>query len=249
MKDKIKIYDAHLHIIPRGYPLFSNQGYTPAYFEESQYQKAIENFEFVGGTIVSGSFQKDDTSYLVPILKKGFCGIINLPDEFKRQELDHLKQLGVKGIRINLKRMSQKDLDSKFELAKRFYDEYNWHTELYVENSQLKSIKKHIEGLAKVSVDHLGLTSQGLDDLYELVAKGLKVKATGFGRVEFEIVEVLKMIYSIDPRSLMFGSDLPSTRAKRPFQQSDIELILHNFTKKESDNIMFKNALDFYGLN
>lgn len=40
------------------------------------------------------------------------------------------------------------------------------------------------------------------------------MKATCFGRVELDVENALKSIYEVNPDSLMFGTDLPSTRAK-----------------------------------
>ena len=76
-----------------------------------------------------------------------------------------------------------------------------------------------------MSVDHLGLSKEGLPNLLELVENGVRVKATGFGRIDFDPIYAMKEIYAINPDALMFGTDLPSTRAKRPFEFSDIDLI------------------------
>ena len=46
----------------------------------------------------------------------------------------------------------------------------------------------------------------------------------------------------------MFGTDLPSTRAKRPFNKSDIELI-KTFSEEEQQKIFYKNAMRFYRIN
>jgi predicted TIM-barrel fold metal-dependent hydrolase len=78
------------------------------------------------------------------------------------------------------------------------------------------------------------------------VDKGTRVKSTGFGRVELNIENALKSIYDINPDALMFGTDLPSTRAKRPFEYADIELIQRLFDEKATDKIMYTNALEWY---
>ncbi len=44
----------------------------------------------------------------------------------------------------------------------------------------------------------------------------------------------------------MFGTDLPSTRAKRPFRFSDIELIYNIFEEKQAEKVLYKNAVDWY---
>ena len=74
------------------------------------------------------------------------------------------------------------------------------------------------------------------------------MKASGFGRTNFNIDNALKQIYSINPNALMFGSDLPSTRAKRPFHDDDVNIIVKTFDETQAENIFYNNALAFYKL-
>ena len=68
------------------------------------------------------------------------------------------------------------------------------------------------------------MTVEGFEDLKALVKQGVYVKAKGFGRIEVEPIAIKELI-DINPDAIMFGTDLPSTRAKRPFSEQDIELI------------------------
>ncbi|WP_019217684.1 amidohydrolase family protein [Legionella tunisiensis] len=102
--------------------------------------------------------------------------------------------------------------------------------------------------MPKVSIDHLGLTTDGLNHLYQLVEHGIHVKATGFMRVDFDPLTVMKQINHINPNALMFGTDLPGTRAKRQFNQNDLILIEDNFTASDCKRIFCDNALEFYRL-
>lgn len=90
------------------------------------------------------------------------------------------------------------------------------------------------------------MSEEGLPHLLKLVDKGIHVKATGFGRVELNVEKTLRYIYETNPDALMFGSDLPSTRAKRPFEYTDIELIQQLFDEKATDKILYSNALKWY---
>lgn len=103
-----------------------------------------------------------------------------------------------------------------------------------------------IEKLPAISIDHLGLSQEGLVHLLKLVDKGVRVKATGFGRVDLNIENALKSIYDINPDALMFGTDLPSTRAKRPFEYGDVELIQQLFDEEARDKILYTNAFKWY---
>ncbi len=57
----------------------------------------------------------------------------------------------------------------------------------------------------------------------------MRVKASGFGRVDFDVTTAMKELYSVNSNCLMFGTDLPSTRSPRPYQDSDIKLVTEVF--------------------
>jgi hypothetical protein len=79
---------------------------------------------------------------------------------------------------------------------------------------------------------------EGLPYLLEPVAHGAKVKATGFSRCNFNVTEVMRQIVAIDPAALMFGTDLPSTRAPQPFQDEDLTLIRDKFPEEIADKVL-----------
>ena len=88
--------------------------------------------------------------------------------------------------------------------------------------------------------------SKGFEKVLELAERGVKIKATGFSRIDFPVVDALKQIYEVDPTALMFGTDLPSTRAPRPYTHDDMQLIIENFSVDEADKILCDNARSFY---
>src|SRR5699024_11371225 len=107
-------------------------------------------------------------------------------------------------------------------------------------------IASTIERLPAVSIDHLGLSKAGLPHLLKLVDKGIRVKATGFGLVELDVQNALKSIYDVNPDALMLGTDLPSTRANRPFKFKDVELIHYIFDEQAARKILYTNAYQWY---
>ncbi|WP_088230435.1 amidohydrolase family protein [Bacillus cereus] len=111
---------------------------------------------------------------------------------------------------------------------------------------ELPEIASTIEKLPAISIDHLWLSEEGLPHLLKIVDKGGDVKAIGFGRVELDVENVLKSIYEVNPDALMFGTDFPSTRAKRPFEYGDIKLIQQLFDEQATDNILYTNAFKWY---
>ena len=245
----MRMFDAHFHIIDFRFPITENQGYMPPNYGVEDYQKDTADWNVLGGAIVSGSFQGFNQDYLVNALKQMgpvFCGVTQLPYTVSDEEIVNLNEKGVKALRFNIKRGGSEDLSKLDYFARRVYDLVGWHSELYIDAKEIPQIATTIEKLPAISIDHLGLSEEGLPHLLKLVDKGIHVKATGFGRVELNVENALKSIYQTNPDALMFGTDLPSTRAKRPFAYEDIKLIQHLFDEQAADKILYTNALKWY---
>lgn len=245
----MQIFDAHFHIIDFKYPVVENNGYLPPEFPIKQYQHQTKDLDIIGGAIVSGSFQVFDQTYLKASLKslgKNYFGVANIPYHLSDKELQSLHTSNVKAVRFNLKRGGSETLEYLEVLSNKLYEEYGWHTELYVDSKDLAELKPKLKNLKKFSIDHLGLTDIGLKDLLYWVEKGVKVKATGFGRITFDPIPAMKKIYNINPDALMFGTDMPSTRAQTPFSVLDIQLIQDSFSEEAQDKIFKTNALNWY---
>ncbi|MEK4794203.1 amidohydrolase family protein [Staphylococcus epidermidis] len=240
----MKKFDAHLHIIDYEYQINENNGYIPL-----EYKSEVNSLNIIGGAIVSGSFQGFDQSYLIDTLNKlngNYVGVTQLPHSVTDDELIFLNNQGVSGLRFNVKRGGSEDLSKLEYFAKRVNEVVGWHTELYIDSKKLSDIKTTIKKLPAVSIDHLGLSKEGLPHMLDLVEQGVKVKATGFSRTDLDIPHTLRSIYNINPEALMFGTDLPSTRAPYRFNENDIQIIENNFTNEECENIFYKNATKWY---
>jgi predicted TIM-barrel fold metal-dependent hydrolase len=118
--------------------------------------------------------------------------------------------------------------------------------ELYVDSRELESLFDTLISLPSCSIDHLGLAQEGFKTLLRLVEKGVRVKATGFGRVDFHVPTALKELYSANPGCLMFGTDLPSTRAPRPYSDEDFLLVMDTLGDEAARAIFYDNAARFY---
>ncbi|WP_211439924.1 amidohydrolase family protein [Corynebacterium glutamicum] len=244
-----KLFDSHFHIIDPNHPLTENNGYLPELFTVDDYITRVEGLEVAGGAIVSGSFQAFDQGYLkdaLAVLGPGYVGVTQIPADTSDQEILDLNKAGVKAVRLNLKRGGSAGLDDLETLARRVHDLAGWHTELYVDARELDELESTLASLPAVSIDHLGMHRDGLPALLRLVENGIKVKATGFGRVELDPAEVIKAIMAVDPTALMIGTDLPSTRAKRPFEDADLDLIAETVGEDHVDNVFWNNAAAFY---
>ena len=248
---RFKIFDSHFHIINKSYPLIENQGYLPDNFSAIDYLNRTRDYQVVGGAIVSGSFQEFDQTYLLAALAElgsNFVGVTQLPATVSDAELIRLNRAGVRAIRFNLKRGGSEGIEKLEQFSRRVYDVVGWHTELYVDSKDLPDLHNILVQLPRVSIDHLGLSKVGLPNLLPLVEKGVFVKATGFGRVDFAVKSALREIAAINPDSLLFGTDLPSTRAPRPYSDDDYLTVIDALGEKLSRKVFYENGVKFYRL-
>ncbi len=248
-KRPIRFFDSHLHIIDSRFPLVPNNGYLPDVFTCDDYLARTSGHQLAGGAIVSGSFQAFDQSYLLDALKRlgpSFVGVTQLPATVSTEELLLLNGAGVRAVRFNLKRGGSEDVKQLETVARRVYELVAWHVELYLDSRDLKDLYATLAGLPAVSIDHLGLSGEGFGQLLKLAEQGVRVKATGFGRVDFDVRSALLEICAANPDALMFGTDLPSTRAPRPYSDDDLLLVADLLGDEMARKALYGNAIDFY---
>lgn len=248
---KYPLFDAHFHIIDDAFPLVENQDFLPENYSCQQYLQRMSEYQLVGGAVVSGSFQAFDQSYLLAVLKElgaNFVGVTQLPVTVSDEEVLYLAGKGVRALRFNLKRGGSAEVKDLLSFASRVYELAGWHVELYVDSVDLAELKATLLKLPSVSIDHLGLSRAGFSSLKSLVEKGVKVKACGFSRIDFDALQAIKELHRINPAALMFATDLPSTRAPKVYTDDDLKLLLDNFESKTLERILYQNAQEFYRL-
>jgi len=246
-----QVFDSHFHIIDSAFPLVPNKGYLPEPFTTDDYLLAVRPVGVKGGAVVSGSFQAFDQGYLLSALQRlgpRFVGVTQLPASVPDTEIIRLNEKGVRAIRFNLKRGGSESVEHLESFAQRVFDLVGWHVELYVDARDLYELQKTLLRLPAVSIDHLGLSKEGFPTLLRLVEKGIRVKVTGFGRVDFPVGQALQAIHAANPQALMFGTDLPSTRAPRPFVANDISLLIDALGDEGAEMALWMNAISFYRL-
>lgn len=244
-----RLFDAHLHIIDERFPLIENDGYLPPAFTVDDYRQRVLSLGVAGGAIVSGSFQGFDQSYLRDALTRlgpRFVGVTQVPATITDDEIADLDAAGVRAVRFNLHRGGSAGLTELDRLARRVHDVAGWHAELYVDARNLPELAATVAALPAVSIDHLGLHRHGLGHLLRLVDQGVRVKATGFGRLDLDPSAAMSAIVSANPEALMAGTDLPSTRARRPFMDEDIDVIAAAVGSEHLDAVLWGNAAAFY---
>jgi predicted TIM-barrel fold metal-dependent hydrolase len=215
------LFDAHFHVIDPRFPLVPNRGYLPDRYTVSDYRERMEGYDLRGGAVISGSFQAFDQDYLVNALDQlgpAFVGVTQLPASVSEEELRELDRYGVRAVRFNLKRGGSEDISHLDAMARRIHALLGWHVELYADAC----------------------------DLSELYDTLVRVKASGFGRVDFDVRGALKELHAVNPDALMFGTDLPSTRAARPYSDRDFQLVIDTLGETAARRVLLDNAVDFY---
>lgn len=250
-----KIFDSHFHIIDPKFNLVENNGFLPDYYTVDDYLVELDELglEAVGGAVVSGSFQGFYQDYFqdaLTSLGENFVGVTQLPFDVTDEEISHLNQIGIRAIRFNLFRGFDASLEEIRSLSTRVYNLHGWKTEFYINLAEISDdLKALIIDLPASSIDHLGMTKVLFDLLMEFVKHSIPIRLTGFGRIEYsrdEAAQLIRKLYDANPRCLIFGTDLPSTRASYRFSRQDIDLIKSVLTAEEADNVFYRNGLAWY---
>lgn len=248
---RLSVFDSHFHIIDPRFPLLPNQGYLPPTFTIADYRASTASLQVIGGAIVTASFQGFDQRYLIAaLLEMGprFVGVAQLPPTVSDAEILELDEVGVRAVRFNLYRGGAESLTYLEAMARRVFELAGWHVELYVDARDLPDILPLLLTLPRVVIDHLGLAHAGLPSLLKLAEQGNFIKATGFGRYDANVPAALQAIYQANPHALAFGTDLPSTRAPRPFSPEDVTLIQETLGPEAAQRVLSVNATRLYKL-
>ncbi|HSR63430.1 MAG TPA: amidohydrolase family protein [Gammaproteobacteria bacterium] len=243
------LFDAHFHVIDPRFPLVSSHGFLPGVFTCDDYLDRLKDYRLRGGAVVSGSFQSFDQSYLLDALHRlgpSFVGVTSLPASVPDNQIMDLDRAGVRAVRFNLRRGGTETVKHLESMAWRVHELAGWHIELYSDADDLSELYQLLLSLPAVSIDHIGLTKSGFATVVKLAEQGIRVKATGFGRVDFNVRTALKRLHSANPESLMFGTDLPSTRVERAYNDDDFRLLIDTLGEQEAARVLYDNAIAFY---
>ena len=139
-----------------------------------------------------------------------------------------------------------RDLPDMHALAQRAHEAAGWHAELYLDAAEIPRLAAG-SASCPVCIDHLGLSHAGFAHLLGLVEGGAWVKATGFGRLDFPPAEALVDLCRANPDRVLWGTDLPGTRAPRPFDPRDLDLIADALADPAlTASVLHGNAVDLY---
>lgn len=250
-----KVFDSHFHIIDPAFPLVVNQGFTPDFYTVEQYRAELAGMgiEAVGGAVVSGSFQGYDQSYFADALGKlgnTFVGVTQLDPAATDEEIRALDAQGIRSIRFNLFRGLSATLEEIGQQAKRVFDLVGWKTELYLDASKMEQdFIDMVLRLPAVSIDHFGMRVCKTDLLRRFVSAGIPLRITGFGRIDYtreQAHDLIATLFAENPESLLFGTDLPSTRVTKRFGVDDVELIVDAVGESHTQQVLYDNGARWY---
>ena len=208
---RVAVFDAHLHIIDPRFPLVASRGYVPEPFTVDDYRAATAGMNVVGGAVVAGSFQGGQTpwSWLPAALARlgpGFVGVAqpSRTSATRTSSRSTPPACGRCGSTSTAAVRWTRRWRTVCELA-------GWHAEVYA--SDLPAHEARLRTLPRLVVDHMGMNPEGLAAAVRL---GAVVKATP--RFEGDL-------RAVPPDKLLFGTDLPGTRARRRFASADLERV------------------------
>ncbi|WP_122666597.1 amidohydrolase family protein [Pseudomonas viridiflava] len=229
--------DGHAHVFSSDLSLTAGRRYTPDYDATlDAYLRQLRENGLSHGVLVQPSFLGSDNQYLLDALAKApeqLRGVAVVDADISRDELRHMDEQGIVGIRLNL--MGKPLPDFTEPGWKRLLDEVSalgWHVELH---RGVEDIPTLIRGLmpfgCKIVVDHfgrpdapLGVDHPAFQALLECGLSGrVWVKVSAIYRLggssaqnaEFARAALPLLLTCFGSNRLVWGSDWPHTQHER----------------------------------
>ena len=238
-------WDSHMHVLSLSYPRLPEIPYEAHEATLEEARAALSRVKIPNMVLVQPSIYGNDNSCLLDALKqigpKRGRGVVQFdPETTSDEQLQEWHNLGVRGVRLNLKSLGYQP---EFNLLERLLVLYadrirdlKWVLDLHVDMEVLREICGLIPKLdVKICIDHLGYPGLGmyhpenkchewylqLLDLLQLTPTYLKLSAPyrllrpgqPKGRRNLEdLVKALCIDSGIGQRRLVFATDWPHTR-------------------------------------
>ncbi len=244
-----KVFDSHFHIIDLRFPLVTDSGFLPQEFSCAHYQARAKQLNIVGGAVMSGSFARvrpdlsgGCTPDAGPLLRRRYTAA-RLDTRCGDSRMAPGRSAGV-AVQPQARRSA--GVEELEPFARRMSETAGWRVELYVDSRELANLFDRLVGLPAVAIDHLGLSRSGFSMLVQLVERGGYIKVSGFGRIDFDPRQAMDDFASVNADALLFGTDLPSTRARRPFRNQDLDLVVEVLGSEIAEKVLYRNAVSLY---
>ena len=224
--------DTHTHIFgdPKRFPLDAHRVYTPepaSIKEMRAFHRALHTTRVI---VVNPSIYGTDNSCTLDAIKQFGSiarGVAVIGEKSTEADLDELHRGGIRGIRINLETVGQKDPAVARQNFQAFVDRIKgrkWQIEIYTRPTVIEAIKDQIAASpVPVVLDHfgganaaLGTQQPGFESLLGLLQPGkiyVKISAPYRASKEApdypEVTPLAKALIAANPERILWGSDWP----------------------------------------
>ncbi|MFN7992940.1 MAG: amidohydrolase family protein [Bryobacteraceae bacterium] len=231
--------DCHTHIFgpPDRFPLWSGRTYTPEAASPEEMAALHQALHIERVVIVTPSVYGVDNSAMLYGLKargRSARGIAVIGDQTTDRDLDTMDRAGVRGIRLNLATLGQKDpaiARRRLQAAIGRVRPRGWHVQIFVDAFLIPSLKTLVQDSAvPVVFDHFGgakatagLAQAGFPDLLDLLRSGhAYVKVSAAHRISAQlpdcpdVLPLAKALVAANPDRVLWGTDWPHPDSNPP---------------------------------
>jgi 2-pyrone-4,6-dicarboxylate lactonase len=271
--------DTHFHIFgpPEQFPFASSRQYTPPAAPLEHYLHVTAVIGITRGVVVQPSVHGLDNTVTLDAIKRSlgrFLGVARIDDKTTKDELQRLKEGGIRGVRFNLLNRPQGNVRlDVFDHAVERAAELGWSVDLHIDPKNLLEQEKRMRALpTAVVIDHMARVNpaEGLHQpAFQLLLDLLKdqkfwVKVTGadklcrsevhsyFGLPFVDVVPFARALIAAAPHRIIWGTDWPHSNnfapGKTPNDGDLVDLLAH-FAPDEAirRKILVDNPAALYG--
>ena len=254
--------DAHFHVFAAGAPLNTPRSYTPQILTLDDWTTYADALGMARGVLVQPSVYGTDNSVLLAALTQAperLRGVVVISPDTKDAEIARLDQMGVRGIRINLRNKAGIGLDALEALAPRIRP-LGWHVVFQVGPDAIASVAELAARHELVGiVDHLAFmpldpVGPALDALHRALDSGriyTKISAPyrlGDRPDHAGYRQAVRSLVDNHTNRVLWGSDWPHTELFDTMQEDAdlIELSLDVVAPEARELVFVRNAEAIY---
>lgn len=254
--------DCHFHVFAPGAPLTNPRSYTPRMETLSGWLALADSFGIARGVLVQPSVYGLDNTVLLDALAYApdrLRGIVVIPPETPVNEIARLDDLGVRGVRINLRNKGGVGIDALAELAPRIRT-FGWHVQFQVGPDAIGAVARlcdqyEIDGV----IDHLAFVTldapetaledlqRGLDSgrVFTKISAPYRLKDNSSNDGYRSVVQKLAQDHA---HRLVWGSDWPHTELFDAMPKDDdlVALSLAAVPAQSHDLVFTQTAKHLY---
>lgn len=227
--------DTHMHVFgpAETYPYSGSRGYTPPDATLADYQAVAAKMGIERTVFVQPSSYAEDNRCMLDAMKGMGAparGIVGIKPDVAEAELAAMRELGVRGVRINMNHAGESGADGLIAMMTPIAERirpYGWHIQGFLPADALPAVPPVIDSLpVDLVIDHMGMfrassfeSHPGWPAMKALLGTGkVWVKLSGAYRVndgvdgKYGMVPPLaQALIDLAPERMVWGSDWPHT--------------------------------------